>query len=529
MTDAVVSQVVAETLRTNLAPSAVVSQVVVEVLRPKGFFGTIAETVGASAGTPALAHSVVTAESVGAAADLALALGASISNAIVQRDIPFTAIAVTVAKGIGVLDEDWFSVAMAVYEDTIDQGVGFADSPFVATFAIVNDTIGVLVGSSFLQMAGVYDGVGFREVTLAGCVVRATDSMRVRDTVLPARTVAFADEAAFDEALAYDFRPGATISEGIGGRDAVNTSLIYQLALNERGALRERLTGGWPVSISQGVAVAEALSRNLAIVVAERLGLLETLVPSATLGVLVRQGVRLSDTLRRFLSADAVDGVEIAETFIYKYAFDRPINEQVRLSEALTPRLLLRILCADEIGVDAAGVLKMIFAGTVAEGFELAAAHVAPNGTVTTWAVNTRTGATTEYGNYEFNSFGQIGHRYLGTSRHGLYELNGDTDDGDLIIAQLRSGYAQFNGSRFTGFKAVYLGMRANGEFVLKLETGTGESTHYNVVAQDMQTTKVQVGKGLRARYFAFELISAGQDFDLDTIEFVPMPAQRRV
>jgi hypothetical protein len=37
------------------------------------------------------------------------------------------------------------------------------------------------------------------------------------------------------------------------------------------------------------------------------------------------------------------------------------------------------------------------------------------------------------------------------------------------------------------------------------------------------------MGKGQRARYFAFELISAGQDFDLDTIEFVPIVVQRRV
>ena len=44
-----------------------------------------------------------------------------------------------------------------------------------------------------------------------------------------------------------------------------------------------------------------------------------------------------------------------------------------------------------------------------------------------------------------------------------------------------------------------------------------------------MKTTKVNMGKGLRARYFAYELISTGQDFDLDSVEFVPLVAQRRV
>jgi hypothetical protein len=37
------------------------------------------------------------------------------------------------------------------------------------------------------------------------------------------------------------------------------------------------------------------------------------------------------------------------------------------------------------------------------------------------------------------------------------------------------------------------------------------------------------MGKGLRSRYFAFELVSTGQDFDLDTLEFIPLVADRRV
>ena len=58
---------------------------------------------------------------------------------------------------------------------------------------------------------------------------------------------------------------------------------------------------------------------------------------------------------------------------------------------------------------------------------------------------------------------------------------------------------------------------------------GDGKTYTYQTVVQDMQSTKVRLGKGLRARYFAFELISTGPDFDLDTVEFLPLVAQRRV
>jgi hypothetical protein len=75
----------------------------------------------------------------------------------------------------------------------------------------------------------------------------------------------------------------------------------------------------------------------------------------------------------------------------------------------------------------------------------------------------------------------------------------------------------------------VYLGTRGGGDFVLKLITGDDKTFIYSVNARDMATTKITLGKGLRARYFAFELVSTGQDFDLDTIEFVPLVSDRRV
>jgi hypothetical protein len=78
-------------------------------------------------------------------------------------------------------------------------------------------------------------------------------------------------------------------------------------------------------------------------------------------------------------------------------------------------------------------------------------------------------------------------------------------------------------------FKGMYLGVRGEGEWVIKLITGDGNTYNYAVSTRNQRTTKVHMGKGLRARYWAFDMISSGQDFDLDTIEFVPIAAQRRV
>ncbi len=103
---------------------------------------------------------------------------------------------------------------------------------------------------------------------------------------------------------------------------------------------------------------------------------------------------------------------------------------------------------------------------------------------------NTRTGAVTQYQNYDFNSFAKFSqHRYLAASEAGLYELDGTTDAGTNVISTIQGGIVQFGGSRFSGFKAAYLGVRGAGQWYLKLDAGDGTTHTYLVTAQSMQTT----------------------------------------
>jgi hypothetical protein len=163
------------------------------------------------------------------------------------------------------------------------------------------------------------------------------------------------------------------------------------------------------------------------------------------------------------------------------------------------------------------------------EGVEISAAYLSPGGGITTWALNTNTAAVTEYSGYDFNSFAKLGRHYVGASNEGIFSLDGDTDDGTDIISRIKSGFAQFSGSKFTSFKAAYLGVRGEGDFILRVVDGEGKSYDYAVSTRNTRSTKVHMGKGLRARYFSFELISTGQDFDLDTVEFIPIAETRRV
>lgn len=306
-----------------------------------------------------------------------------------------------------------------------------------------------------------------------------------------------------------------------------NTRTRHTLA--QAMAMASDLKAGIPVTLSNGVGIALTHQEQLCLQVIEELGLASVIAAKMTYGRTLTETVSVASTLSKFLGASLSSGIGVALATTVVANKAGTLTDGIGIAPVMTPRLVLKVTAHDTIGIDPADALRMLFRGVISEGVELAGAYLSPGDSVVTWAVNTRTGAVSQYDNYAFNSFARVGNKYIGASEDGLFELVGDDDNGTDIVAQIKSGFAQWAGSKFTMFKAIYLGVRGEGDFVLRLVTGDGDTYNYGVSTRDMRSTRVHLGKGLRARYFAFELISTGQDFDLDTIEFVPLVAERRV
>jgi hypothetical protein len=322
---------------------------------------------------------------------------------------------------------------------------------------------------------------------------------------------------------------GVIIQERLALALAQVTNSKRQAAVSEALRFHETLLGGRSQVVTEGLGLADVQAIQKGVAVIEHLGLLEVLAPTAIYQRSISETLRLHDTLGRFFGAEVIEGLGLAPVLAGTLSFGRTVTERLGLADVVTPRMVLRVTAAETLEFSDEQALSMIFDEEIVENVEFAIGYVAPDGSFTTWAMNTRSGAVTEYSNYAFNSFGRIGDICYGASDSGLYKLIGDDDAGIDIVADIKSGFAQWAGTKLAMFKGVYLGTRGGGDFVLKLITGDDKTFIYSVNARDMATTKITLGKGLRARYFAFELVSTGQDFDLDTIEFVPLVSDRRV
>lgn len=143
------------------------------------------------------------------------------------------------------------------------------------------------------------------------------------------------------------------------------------------------------------------------------------------------------------------------------------------------------------------------------------------------WALNTRTKTVTELTNYAFTGFARVGDSWLGCAADGMYTLEGADDAGDPIAVRVRSGLMRFGGTRLARLKAAYITARSADDLTLKIETGEGVSYEYATTTRAMRTTRVHMGKGMRATHFLFEIL--GDALDLDLVELVPLVVQRRV
>lgn len=162
-----------------------------------------------------------------------------------------------------------------------------------------------------------------------------------------------------------------------------------------------------------------------------------------------------------------------------------------------------------------------------------ATGYTAAGVTHPTIVMQTQNLALTEYTNYPFNSFAKFNGIYLGASGTGIFALTGATDAGTIIDAAARVGTSDFGTSHLKEVDRMYIGYRSDGEMVLRVFTDEIHVRDYlvkNKGLSGLHVNRVQMGKGVIARYYQFEIQNRnGSDFELDVMEVKPTVLKRRV
>lgn len=428
----------------------------------------------------------------------------------------------------------WYHVAVTKQGDSYKLYVDGAlvCSTTVAGLDLANST--VIVGNEpELQRWG-YNG-RFDEIRLSRMVryvepfTAPTEAFLGISPAMAAAVYTLMSSFAFTDAATYDMTYSRTAAAQMALSRSVAVQFFFKPSMVDGVITAEQIASSWPMQLAESLGVDPSVVVARAHRVIEALGLAPILAPRTSYTRALSDSVQALDLLARFVGGAVVDGVVTADLASRAARLTPVATDPLALADDVSRKLVIRLVSSEGVDLTSAQALKLLLNPTLAETVTISLAYIAPGDTVTTWAVNTRTGATTEYTGYDFNSFAEFGRSYVAASSSGLYELRGDTDDSTDIIAKIKSGLGQFAGSRLTHIKAAYIGVRGSGDFLLNIETTDGKTHTYGLTVGSMKTHKVNMGKGIRARYFAYELESTGQDFDLENIKFVPLIAQRRV
>lgn len=137
----------------------------------------------------------------------------------------------------------------------------------------------------------------------------------------------------------------------------------------------------------------------------------------------------------------------------------------------------------------------------------------------------------TRYTNYPFERIVRWRGSYYGMAADGLYLLEGTTDDGQPIEWVLRTGTTDFGKPEKKNTASAYVGGRLGPATTFTVLTGEKLESSYDYTTPrgaTAQNYRQKFGRGLDARYYAFQLAGSGE-LELDDITFEVIPRTRRI
>jgi len=130
--------------------------------------------------------------------------------------------------------------------------------------------------------------------------------------------------------------------------------------------------------------------------------------------------------------------------------------------------------------------------------------------------------ATTQFTNYDFNSFCNFNGMSLAAGDEGLFELGGNLDNGQRIDAYFEPIVSSWGTLNAKHIRYFYVGYECDGELELSLLNQGTKFATYNIpcpIPNTQLKTRITISKDPAQVYWAFGIGNInGSDFSIDEI-----------
>ena len=312
--------------------------------------------------------------------------------------------------------------------------------------------------------------------------------------------------------------------EAISAADTPSTQATTSLSYAEQVAVSEALISLFNQLVAESSSASEAwyvgtAAQILDIVLASGVYANHSTLTQALAEAIV--AIELQGTGGLAVIAESVEADEAVTNLLRA---TQAVLDSILAQDAQTSYLLLINTVSEGVSADETVTIWQSLTQAIEEGAE-AFIHLVFNGeTFTGWVLNTSNTAVSEYQGLNFNSMCRIGNRYFGAASEGIYELTGAQDSGVDVSTYIQSGLLDFGSTQQKAVPDAYLAVDANGRVALGVSVSekTQISTYWYEANRELEAinnVKVPIGKGLKGRYWKFEIASdAVSEFDAVTV-----------
>ena len=265
--------------------------------------------------------------------------------------------------------------------------------------------------------------------------------------------------------------------------------------------------------------------------ITEAIALTDIITSQLTMKNLLVDVITIVDLLIPYVSIVVTESITVEDSVSVIVKMITEVIDSITFTDEATAGLTLVLFASDSITLTDIVSTKQIFNLWVTEEI-IVYGDIVIEGEHYTFVMNTKTKGISEYTNYNFNSMSEG----LAANSTGIYALTGDDDAGTNIDALIKTGLMDFGSNYEKQVPYAYIGLSKSGEMVLKTIVdyrGKRKEYQYTVtprVIEATDTIRVPMGKGVKSRYWQFELSNEnGSDFELDSLELIPLVLKRRI
>lgn len=155
----------------------------------------------------------------------------------------------------------------------------------------------------------------------------------------------------------------------------------------------------------------------------------------------------------------------------------------------------------------------------------------------TGWVLNADTLAPSEYqfADLSFNSACKHGDRYLMAADDGIYQFTNEVGV-ETVMTYIKTGKMDFGSDKHKRVINSYMVYSSTGQMRLKVitsENGQIRTHTYQMApfasSETTDTRRFDIGKGLKSRYWQFEIVGEDVDCEFDEIGMLPVILSRRI